>query len=246
MHLRVLTYNIHKGFSVGNRRFVLGQMRERIAETGADLVLLQEVLGQHDHHAGRVADWPDRPQWEFLADSAWPHHAYGRNALYAHGHHGNAILSKRPFAEWENIDISTNGLIRRGLLHGVIARDHGPPLHVICLHLDLHGGGRAQQVAMICARVAQTVPADAPLIIAGDLNDWGGGAGREIERGLGAIEAFKHLHGRHARSFPTWLPLLQLDRIYVRGLRPKTAECLTGAGWRSLSDHGALLAEFEL
>ena len=26
MRLRVLTYNIHKGFSIGNRRFVLGQM----------------------------------------------------------------------------------------------------------------------------------------------------------------------------------------------------------------------------
>ena len=99
---------------------------------------------------------------------------------------------------------------------------------------------------MLCERVRLAVPADAPLVVAGDLNDWGGGAGTAIERGLGAIEAFKHIHGNHARSFPAWMPLLRLDRIYVRGLRPLTAECLTGAGWRSMSDHGALLAEFEL
>ena len=43
--LHVLTYNIHKGYCSGNRRFVLETMRERIAETGADIVFLQEIHG---------------------------------------------------------------------------------------------------------------------------------------------------------------------------------------------------------
>ncbi len=44
--IRVLTYNIHKGYRSGNRRFVLESMRTRIAETGADVVFLQEIHGQ--------------------------------------------------------------------------------------------------------------------------------------------------------------------------------------------------------
>ena len=43
--INVLTYNIHKGYCSGNRRFVLKAMRDRIAETGADIVFLQEIHG---------------------------------------------------------------------------------------------------------------------------------------------------------------------------------------------------------
>ncbi len=35
-------------------------------------------------------------QFAFLADEIWPHFAYGKNAIYSAGHHGNAILSKHP------------------------------------------------------------------------------------------------------------------------------------------------------
>jgi len=38
--IHVLTYNIHKGYCTGNRRFVLESMRQRIAETEADVVFL--------------------------------------------------------------------------------------------------------------------------------------------------------------------------------------------------------------
>ena len=34
--IQVLTYNIHKGYTTGNRKFMLDSMRQRIAETGAD------------------------------------------------------------------------------------------------------------------------------------------------------------------------------------------------------------------
>src|SRR4051812_49407405 len=108
--IRVLSYNIHKGFSAGNRQFVLNRIRTAIRDIHADLVLLQEVLGQHDKHGQLIENGPIRPQFEFLADSIWPHYAYGKNAVYTSGHHGNAILSKSPFSFWENLDISTNRL----------------------------------------------------------------------------------------------------------------------------------------
>lgn len=48
--LRVLTYNIHKGFSTGNRRFILPRLREAIIKADADILLLQEVQGKHSRH----------------------------------------------------------------------------------------------------------------------------------------------------------------------------------------------------
>jgi endonuclease/exonuclease/phosphatase family metal-dependent hydrolase len=59
----------------------------------ADLLFLQEVQGQHNQHAARHHDWPGKPQYEFIADTMWREVAYGRNATYRNGHHGNAVLS---------------------------------------------------------------------------------------------------------------------------------------------------------
>ena len=47
-------------------------------------------------------------------------------------------------------------------------------------------------------------------------------------------------------TFPARLPLLQLDRIYVRGLQPRSAVVPHGAVWRRMSDHLPLIAEFVL
>lgn len=242
--MKILSYNIHKGFSFANRRFVLKRMREVLEIVDADVVFLQEVVGQHDDHARDVDGWPAASQFEYLADRLWPHHAYGRNAVYDEGHHGNAILSKHDLVEWENIDISTNPFERRGLLHGIV---HPPgmakPLHLMCLHFDLHEYGRRRQVERLIDRIAAAVPDGCPVIIAGDFNDWRQRAGRIIEARLGMREAYKVVHGACARSFPSWFPFLRLDRIYLRGLEPVTAECLSGAPWSELSDHAALFAE---
>ena len=61
--LSVVTYNIHKGFSSLNGRFVLPRMRTALAESGADIVFLQEALGEHQRHATRHAAWPDDSQF---------------------------------------------------------------------------------------------------------------------------------------------------------------------------------------
>ena len=88
----VLTVNTHKGFTQFNRRFILPELREAVRSTGADLVFLQEVLGEHDRHASRYDNWPQTSQYEFLADSMWPQFAYGRNAVNPRGHHATSAL----------------------------------------------------------------------------------------------------------------------------------------------------------
>lgn len=238
--LRVLSYNIHKGFNTGNRKLVLHRIRDAIRETHADLVFLQEVLGTHDRHA-------TEPQFEFLADSLWPHFAYGKNSVYTSGHHGNAILSKYPLTGWENVDVSTNRLERRGLLHGVIEIPHKrKPVHAICVHLGLLETERASQIRSLCRRIEEMVPPGEPVIVGGDFNDWRVRASGPLRRRLGMTEAFEKLHGGVARTFPSWLPALRLDRIYCRGLEPRRASCLSSRPWNGLSDHVALYAEMGL
>jgi len=245
--LKILSYNIHKGFSVGNTRFVLSEIREAIQDVHADMVFLQEVLGEHSGHKRRIRSFPDESQFEFLADRLWPHHAYGKNAIYSAGHHGNAILSKFPFTTYDNLDISTNPLERRGMLHGVV---EVPPrevrLHGICLHLDLLKRGRERQVEDLCRRIEAEVPHDEPLVICGDFNDWSLKVSDLLEEKLGVREAHYDIHTKHARTFPAMMPVLKLDRIYYRGLKALEAHALTGNPWRKLSDHAAVFAELAL
>jgi len=245
--MRVLTYNIHKGYSAVPGNFTLKGMRDRLHDLDPDLMLLQEVQGSHQKKARRVKGWPTGTQGAFIADTRWPHVIYGRSAVYDHGDHGNAILSKHDITLWENIDISNHRLERRSLLHAVIhSPGHTRDLHVICVHLDLTARGRAAQVKKLAARIASAVPTNAPLLIAGDFNDYDERAGAVLEAELGLTEIHKALHGKHAKSFPSWYPMLALDRIYTRGLVAKSAQCLTGKPWSRLSDHGALIAEFTM
>jgi endonuclease/exonuclease/phosphatase family metal-dependent hydrolase len=88
--LKVATYNIHKGFSHFNRRMVVHELRDRLRELKADIVFLQEVLGEHTRHAQRFHNYPCSAQHEFIAEDVWPHFAYGKNCVYEAGHHGNA------------------------------------------------------------------------------------------------------------------------------------------------------------
>lgn len=226
---------------------MLERMRQVLEIVDADLVFLQEVLGAHSGHAQKVAKWPEASQFEYLADRLWPHFAYGQNAVYSAGHHGNAILSKHGFTFFENIDISTHKFERRGLLHAAVKMPGATcELHLICLHLDLTEFGRRKQIFELCDRVNSHVPASAPLIVAGDFNDWRHQTGRLLEERLELTEAHKALHGTYARSFPSLFPLLRLDRIYCRHLQPVASDALTGKPWSELSDHTPLFAEFSL
>lgn len=241
--MKVLSYNIHKGFTVANRKFVLSHIKAAIKLVGADLVFLQEVLGRDVKHARKKKDWPKVSQFEFLAEEVWPHFAYGKNAVYTTGHHGNAILSHLPISSWENVDISTSSMAKRGLLHGVIELPNKKKLHAICIHLDLFESARKLQAGWLCDRIKEHVPDGEPLIVAGDFNDWRENITKTLKDELGLEETFHKMHGFHARTYPSWFPFFCLDRIYSRGLKMKSAKCLVGEPWNRLSDHAALIAE---
>jgi endonuclease/exonuclease/phosphatase family metal-dependent hydrolase len=242
--LHVATYNIHKGFSHFNRRMMVHELREHLRALGVDIVFLQEVQGLHLKHAEQHNDWPEQPQHEFLAESCWANAAYGRNVIYDHGHHGNAILSRYPILRAHNQDVTHLRFERRGMLHCALdIPGWDVPLHCVCVHLSLLGLSRRRQMAILAEQLEAELPIDAPLIIAGDFNDWNNKAGQVLTERLGVHEAFGGTDGPPARSFPSHLPLLRLDRIYVRGFQVRSLTVHHGLPWARLSDHAALSAQ---
>lgn len=244
--LSVLTYNIHKGFNRRNREFVLHQIRRQLETLNVDIVFLQEIQGRHYHNESRISGWPAESQFEFLADSVWPHFAYGKNAIYDNGHHGNAILSKYHFEEWQNVNLSRFRSASRSLLHGVIRLpENQPRVHLICIHLELVGFERLRQFEIMRRYLKDNVGPTEPVIIAGDFNDWSGRTGRRIESLLAMREVHRHTHGRYAKTFPSHWPVFQMDRVFYRNISLLDCECLNTAAWNQLSDHLPLYAHFE-
>ena len=242
--LKVLSYNIHKGFSVANRQFTLPGIKTAVSVIEPDVIFLQEVLGRHDKHASKVPEWPRSAQHEFIADDRWPYVAYGKTAVFNHGHQGNAILSKYPILEYEAIDISTNPIECRSLLHVVISVPFiSEPVHCVCVHLNLLSKGREIQLQRICNRVVSAVGSGEPLIVAGDFNDWQQRASGILVRELGIREVFHQFYGNYASTYPIRYPLFRLDRVYARGLSLLDGYPLIGAPWDGLSDHIPLYAE---
>lgn len=238
--LRIVTLNIHKGLSQFNRRMVIHELREGLKALEPDLVFLQEVQGLNERHALRFGAWPSAPQHEYLAQEGWEH-AYGRNRVHHYGHYGNAVLSRFPIVSTENSDISSHRFERRGLLHCVVSiPGWARNLHCVCVHLSLHERGRRRQLDVIVERLEHIAASGMPIVVAGDFNDWRQRATRLLEARLGMQEVSAIYGARPARTYPSLLPVLRLDRIYVRGFSVVEASVQRGAPWSLLSDHLAL------
>lgn len=269
MKLRIATYNIHKGVSSLRSQPRIHALKQAITGLGADIVFLQEVQGKHDGHAAQFGHrtkerehWPEQAQHEFLAGESH-HSAYGMNAVYDHGHHGNALLSTFPIASMSNRDVSDHAYEGRGILHCVV-RTPEREIHCYVVHLGLFAGSRQRQTDALIEAVSSSAPPDAPVIIAGDFNDWRNHLSDTLRAELGVTEVFdqqesepglgdflRQLSGRRrrltpARTFPAAFPWLRLDRIYVRGLQVESAQVLHGAMWAKLSDHSPIIATLNL
>ncbi|HBA61560.1 MAG TPA: hypothetical protein DCZ92_12250 [Elusimicrobia bacterium] len=246
MKLSLLTINTHKGFSALNKRFALPELRDCVHDSGADIVFLQEVVGQNLRHAEKYFNWPAKPQHEYLTEKSGFSHAYGKNAVYTAGHHGNAILSRFPILHSEKVDISTNRLEHRGLLYAKVALPGVElPLHCVCVHLGLLGRSRKKQFAKIADFIQRVVPGTEPVIVAGDFNEWRKRKQDELETRLLLTDAGLALHGRKLRTFPSAMPVFPLDRIYLRGFKVLKAQVLNKGPWKDISDHAAFFAETE-
>lgn len=251
--LRLVTYNIHKGVrGLGpGRRLEIHNLESAVRGFEADLVCLQEVRLFHrrDERRFRRAGqfWPEGGQAHFLAPPGYQV-AYRTNAVTRHGEHGNALLSRWPLGEVAHRDVSDHRFEQRGLLH-VPVRWGGQWVHVVVAHFALLHASRMRQVQRLAEYLAQEVPADEPLAVAGDFNDWSERLDEPM-LGIGLHRALDPCMTPEARSvrkptFPALAPAFALDRVYLRGLRCRTTQVPRGAGWRRWSDHLPLVVELE-
>lgn len=243
LKFRLLSYNIHKGLHHLHRQAILGEIKKAIHLTEADIVCLQEICGAHPKDE---VLWSSS-QFEFIADKVWYHYAYGKNAVYSSGHHGNAVLSKFPISSWQNINVSNHPFERRGLLYAKVEMlPIEKVIHIICIHLDLTEWGRVRQIKKMIEMIKANIPENEALIIAGDFNDWTQKASNLLNSSLSLSEAHKVNKGHYARTFPSWFPILPLDRVYFRGLEIQNCQVLRGSPWSRLSDHNALVVDMEI
>jgi endonuclease/exonuclease/phosphatase family metal-dependent hydrolase len=268
MQLRVATYNIHKGVMGLRQRSRIHDLRLALHAIDADIVFLQEVqernerlARRHGHHNGT--------QLDVLCSGGYLHRAYGMNAVYPHGHHGNAIVSRHTIGQHLNHDISDHVLEKRGLLHAVT--HVGTPrrsfdVHLINTHFGLIKRSRVRQAEFLIDFVRNEVPDGSPLIIAGDFNDWQQGVDEILHRDLDVVEAAADYNRRQpqrraldrllpwrngarsqvARTYPSVMPWLTLDRIYVRGFSVRDVNVPRGIEWAQRSDHMPLIADLEV
>jgi len=183
--IRVVSYNIHKGRRALSRRGSLYDLRLALYGLRPDLVFLQEVQGRNDR-ARRL-----HAQHEALAAGLHLHAAYGCNAVRRNTDHGNALLSRFEIVDFANQDVSDHALESRGVLHARVAVA-GHKVHCFVVHLGLFGASRARQIQALIDRIEDCVPPDAPLLIAGDFNDWKDELAPLFMARLGVSEVFAH------------------------------------------------------
>lgn len=235
--ITITSYNIHKGMSPLNREVKLTGMANALRTINSDVLCLQEVQGKNLKRAIAFNEYPKQSQHEWFGEYLACADTYGKNAEYEHGHHGNAVLSRHPLDPKHNVNITVSRLEQRGVLHCDIMPDGwGCAVVVLCAHLNLLHTDRLKQYQAIIDYVDGTIDKEAPLILAGDFNDWSKKSAK-ILQSLGMIEAFHHIHGVHPATYPAKLPILSLDRIYVRNLKIHQAIVHTGTPWSTLSDH---------
>jgi endonuclease/exonuclease/phosphatase family metal-dependent hydrolase len=202
--VRVVTYNIHTCIGV-DRRYDPARIAEVLREIDADIACLQEVGNRR--HIERHAD-----QWTYLGDAAGYRVVLGGSAR--RGRFDNAILTRFPVLTARRLDLTVADYPPRGALDAdLLIGDR--VLRVIATHFGLRAGERRLQANRLMMALGEiTGPkrhqADAVLLM-GDLNEWRGrsGAIRAFDRRLGPSPA--------PRTFPSWMPVLALDRIYADG-----------------------------
>ncbi|NRT57025.1 endonuclease/exonuclease/phosphatase family protein [Sphaerotilus uruguayifluvii] len=248
--LRVATYNIHKGVrGLGPRkRLEIHNLGLGIEAFDADLVFLQEVRLFHHGDARRFDHtwfgWPEQGQAEFLAPEGYEA-AYRTNAVTRDGEHGNALLSRWPIGDIGHHDVSDHRFEQRGLLH-VRVQWRGVEVHAIVAHFGLIHASRLRQAQRLGAYLREAVPPQAPVVVAGDFNDWGERLDPAFAH-AGLVRACRPEGAPRApRTFPSRMPLFSLDRVYTRGLHCHAITVPRGPAWVRMSDHLPLLVELEL
>jgi endonuclease/exonuclease/phosphatase family metal-dependent hydrolase len=235
--MRLLTYNIHKGVG-SDRRYRLERIIDVIRAQEPDLVCLQEV----DRNVRR-SRFHDQPALlaERLGAAA---HLYQLNVPHREGGYGNLILSCWPFHKYHQVSIRHRLRKPRGAQLAVVETPEGP-LHLVNWHLGLRERERRWQTSHLLTHRVFLESAHLPTIIAGDYNDWRNTLGTHHFLRHGFHQATDPI--RRFRSFPSFLALAALDKVFYRGgIHVRHATIVRSRLARRASDHLPLVFDFHL
>ncbi|HWG41953.1 MAG TPA: endonuclease/exonuclease/phosphatase family protein [Gemmataceae bacterium] len=235
--MRLLTYNIHKGVG-SDRRYRLERIIDVIQEQEPDLICLQEV----DRNVRR-SRFHDQPALiaENLGTAA---HLYQLNVPKREGGYGNLILSRWPFRTQQQLSIRHRRCKPRGAQLVIVETPQGP-LHLVNWHLGLREKERHWQVLHLLSHRVFLEAAHLPTIIAGDYNDWRNTLGKHHFTGHNFQQATAPI--RRFRSFPSFLAMASLDKVFYRGgIHVRHAGIVRNRLARRASDHLPLVFDFHL
>jgi len=197
--LRIGSYNVHGCVGIDWRRNV-SRVARVLKELNCDTIGLQEVGGKHDRTGAM--------QLELLARETGMQAVAGGTIIRHEYHYGNALLTTRPVLAVRRHNLSYRKYEPRGALD-VDLDVCGISVRVLVTHLGLKAMERRMQV-MKLIELVRDVPPHQPLVVLGDMNEWLPG---------GLILKWLHKlmdHAPSCRSFPTWMPLFSLDRVWSR------------------------------
>ena len=193
MRLALATYNIHR--CVGwDGRYDPDRVRDVIRELDADIIALQEV-DSPDQHGLELAHW--------FGEESHLKVVAGPTLRERKGHHGNAVLTRCHHGDIRLVDLSLPGYEPRGAIDMDVTCQ-GEVVQLIATHLGLRPSERRIQVQRLLERVGPNC------VLMGDLNEWWlwGHPLRWIKAMFGHVPALP--------TFPSFRPILPLDRIWIR------------------------------
>lgn len=240
--IRILTYNVHRCLGIDGV-LSTGRIAEIIAAAQPDIVLLQE-LDVRRKRSGRI----DQAA-EIAAHLGMRLHFHP--ALTAlEEEYGDAILTPHPsrlVKAGALPGIKGKRLEPRGALWAAI-RAGGAELNVICTHLGLRGRERLNQAECLTGPDWLGSPlCRGPVVLGGDFNAVP--SSRTYARFAGLLHDAQEAVGgsRPAATFPTALPMLRLDHLFVGGgVEVERASVVRTPLSRVASDHLPLLAELRI
>jgi endonuclease/exonuclease/phosphatase family metal-dependent hydrolase len=204
--LRVVTYNIHTCVGV-DRRYDPARVATVLQAIDADIACLQEVYCRRGGE--RQID-----QAAYLGEMTGCRVITGTGVRDHRRSFRNAILTRLPVLGSRSIDLTIAGHEPRGAID-VDLRFGERVLRVIATHFGLSAAERRLQTNCLIAALGEPPSASRPtpeaVLLMGDLNEWRGKSGGvgTLDRQLGPAAA--------PRTFPSWMPVLPLDRIYTQG-----------------------------
>src|SRR6056297_1972418 len=161
--LKVMTFNIHHGASTENI-VDLNAIAEVICSLQPDFVALQEV----DKHTGRTFKKDIAAE---LGQKTGMNHLFRASMPFDGGFYGNAVLSRYPIIRGCRLDLPSNRDNEpRTAVEATIRLPNGNNILFVSTHLDHHTDTRDRK-KQARALNRNLLPAQYPIILAGDFND---------------------------------------------------------------------------